>query len=405
MSSQPDYYAILQVHPQASLAVIKRAYKTLLMELGHHPDRGGDPAQAALITEAYRVLSDTARREAYDRARRLAAESPVSSGALVMLCPACATKNRVRSEAVLAIAKCSRCGQRLSHLPQSAVAPRPVPRRRLLAVAALSLAIALSGTLWALNDWQDGVAVPGLVGQGGLMASARWIFDRGWLWQDQNPRLLEKLGETYLLEQRFADAADHFRRAADILPENAHLRARQGRALMLMGDLTGAELAYKRALHLKPDYAPAVAELGHLHLQRRRYEEAVQYFERSLRLEPRADIAHHLGLVFKVTAKEAPAMAAFQQAVRLDPSYRASHMQLGELHNARGEYARALEHYVAASQLRHEDLELHLKLAQLYEHTGQRRHAIREWNLCLAQGNGNPSIEARARRALESLGR
>ena len=42
MPPLPDYYEILQVHPKASPAVIKKAYRTLLMEMGHHPDLGGD---------------------------------------------------------------------------------------------------------------------------------------------------------------------------------------------------------------------------------------------------------------------------------------------------------------------------------------------------------------------------
>lgn len=405
MSSKPDYYAILQVHPQASLAVIKRAYKTLLLELGHHPDRGGDPGQAALITEAYSVLSDAAQREAYDRSRRTPREA--ASSALVMLCSACATKNRVRSEAVLAIAKCSRCGQRLSHLPRPAIAKAP-PRRLVLALGSFALLLAASGAFWALGDgadeFQAGRGSRGVVVPHGALPDASWLWELSWPWESQNPRLLEKLGETHLLEQHFAEAAEHFRRAADQVPESAHLRAREGRALMLLGDLTGAELAYKRALHINPDYAPALADLGHVHTQRKRHEEAIHYFERSLRLEPRADIAYNLGQVFKLMGQDAKAIRAFKQTVRLDTNHRPSRMQLGELHNARGEYALALEQYVAASQLRHEDLELHLKLAELYEQTGQTRLAIREWHLCLAQGRGKPSIEEKARRALNRLG-
>ena len=50
MAQQHDYYEILQVHPKASLAVIKKAYRTLMLELGNHPDRGGDSETAALIS-------------------------------------------------------------------------------------------------------------------------------------------------------------------------------------------------------------------------------------------------------------------------------------------------------------------------------------------------------------------
>src|SRR5438034_5712382 len=64
-----DYYEILQVHPRASPEMVKKAYRTLMGEMGAHPDLGGDVERAKLINEAYRVLGDAELRRAYDRAR------------------------------------------------------------------------------------------------------------------------------------------------------------------------------------------------------------------------------------------------------------------------------------------------------------------------------------------------
>ncbi len=65
-----DYYAILQVHPNAHLEVIKRAYRTIIGLLQSHPDLGGSHEQAVQVNEAYAVLSDASTRKAYDDARR-----------------------------------------------------------------------------------------------------------------------------------------------------------------------------------------------------------------------------------------------------------------------------------------------------------------------------------------------
>ncbi|HLJ58403.1 MAG TPA: J domain-containing protein [bacterium] len=64
-----DYYEILQVHPRASQEMVKKAYRTLMGEMGAHPDLGGDEERAKLINEAYAVLGDPDLRGAYDRAR------------------------------------------------------------------------------------------------------------------------------------------------------------------------------------------------------------------------------------------------------------------------------------------------------------------------------------------------
>ena len=66
-----DYYSILGVTPTAEDVVIKAAYKALAQR--YHPDRfGGDPDFAKTrmeeLNEAFQVLSDPVRRQAYYRA-------------------------------------------------------------------------------------------------------------------------------------------------------------------------------------------------------------------------------------------------------------------------------------------------------------------------------------------------
>lgn len=73
-----DYYEILHVSRDAPLQIIRGSYRMLMQQLKHHPDLGGDPATAALINEAYAVLTDPRRREEYDA--RLALLSQVSQG-------------------------------------------------------------------------------------------------------------------------------------------------------------------------------------------------------------------------------------------------------------------------------------------------------------------------------------
>ena len=66
-----DAYAALGVHPRASQADLKRAYKALVREF--HPDKNQDPAAADRFIEvqkAWEAVGEEAKREAYDDSKR-----------------------------------------------------------------------------------------------------------------------------------------------------------------------------------------------------------------------------------------------------------------------------------------------------------------------------------------------
>ena len=61
-----DYYKILQVDPSADIKIIEKTWKTILSELGVHPDKGGDTEKAKDVNEAHDVLTDPDKRSKYD---------------------------------------------------------------------------------------------------------------------------------------------------------------------------------------------------------------------------------------------------------------------------------------------------------------------------------------------------
>lgn len=74
----PNYYAVLGVPAHATTAEIKRAYRRLVRQ--HHPDVNTQTKdeQIKRVNEAYAVLSNSFKRQAYDeqlRQARLQAEA------------------------------------------------------------------------------------------------------------------------------------------------------------------------------------------------------------------------------------------------------------------------------------------------------------------------------------------
>jgi hypothetical protein len=83
-----DFYAVLQVAPEAESEVIDAAYRQLMRK--YHPDLAGDNGvivdeyteRAKVINQAYAVLRDSGQRQAYDRMRsRLTADRPAAEPA------------------------------------------------------------------------------------------------------------------------------------------------------------------------------------------------------------------------------------------------------------------------------------------------------------------------------------
>ncbi len=76
-----DHYASLGVSSGASLADIKKAFRQQASL--HHPDRNADPAAPArfrAVQEAYDVLADDTKRQAYDdNRRRNLLDSPIDT--------------------------------------------------------------------------------------------------------------------------------------------------------------------------------------------------------------------------------------------------------------------------------------------------------------------------------------
>ncbi|MGO1851797.1 MAG: J domain-containing protein [Microbacteriaceae bacterium] len=67
-----DHYATLGVEEQATEQEIRKAFSRRMREV--HPDRGGDPEQAAAVNAAFEVLGSAETRAEYDRDRAGARE-------------------------------------------------------------------------------------------------------------------------------------------------------------------------------------------------------------------------------------------------------------------------------------------------------------------------------------------
>ena len=101
-----------------------------------------------------------------------------------------------------------------------------------------------------------------------------------------NAFLLNEFGNQLLEAGRVNEAELRYRQAVDIDPQFVMAWNNLGVARSALGKLKGAKGAYERAVRISPTYALAYYNLGVAHDAMGHYEKAVKNYERAIQLDP-----------------------------------------------------------------------------------------------------------------------
>jgi len=91
-------------------------------------------------------------------------------------------------------------------------------------------------------------------------------------------------GVFYYRQGRFDDALECWRRAADLLPENANYQRNVGNALLKLGQFDQAESAFRKSIALQPT-PDGYNGLGTALFYQEKYDAAVEEYKRAIRLQ------------------------------------------------------------------------------------------------------------------------
>lgn len=103
-------------------------------------------------------------------------------------------------------------------------------------------------------------------------------------WSDALPYY--NLGNRYLNQERFGEAAQKFQEAIDRYPHDADFHINLGVALRKVEDYGGAEIAFKSALKLNDKDWMAWSDLGNVYLKQNRLKDTIAAFERAMKCNP-----------------------------------------------------------------------------------------------------------------------
>jgi tetratricopeptide (TPR) repeat protein len=109
---------------------------------------------------------------------------------------------------------------------------------------------------------------------------------------------------------------------------------------------------YQAILAIRPEHAPALINLGTIHYNLRKYEQAERHYRRATVADPEYALAFFdLGNVLDEMQRLNEATAAYQKAVTLVPQYADAHYNLALAYERQGQRRRALRHWLAYVRL------------------------------------------------------
>jgi predicted O-linked N-acetylglucosamine transferase (SPINDLY family) len=183
-----------------------------------------------------------------------------------------------------------------------------------------------------------------------------------------NSEALEGLGLVALHSGAAEEALSWFERALRHCPPNASLLGLLGVAQKRTGDLDSAITTFNEALRLEPkNYAVAV-NLARTFRERGNLAEAIVWFERALELEPRATDGHSmLSNALREAGRLEEALEAAKRALDLDPRHAEAHLNLGAALHASGRFDDAAASYLIAQLLTPRDARVSSNLSSLLE--------------------------------------
>jgi tetratricopeptide (TPR) repeat protein len=163
---------------------------------------------------------------------------------------------------------------------------------------------------------------------------------------------LSQLAAIYESQKQFGKALPYRERAAGLRPKDAVLGANLARTMKSLGKTQEAIRQYEQALHLNPDFVPALSQLAAIYESQKQFGKALPYREKAAGLWPKnAMLKAQLANTMVSLGKTQEAITLYQKAIALN-----EHLPLwvynrlgnalaknGQLEEAIASYEKALE--------------------------------------------------------------
>ncbi|MCL4831935.1 MAG: tetratricopeptide repeat protein [Caldilineaceae bacterium] len=186
----------------------------------------------------------------------------------------------------------------------------------------------------------------------------------------ENENALYLLGSVYVLQEDWEQAEDAYARAAAIQPDDPSILHGLARSLSAQGKAVESEGPWRRYTELLPDDSEAWQFLALALLFQGRNDEAAAVARQGLAVAEGAELYVSLGMALDGLGEDEDALAAFREALALDPKNAGAYRGIGEISRRAGALDEAIAAYAEAARLSSVALDF-VALAALYQQVGQ----------------------------------
>ena len=151
---------------------------------------------------------------------------------------------------------------------------------------------------------------------------------------------------------KLKDAEISYRKAIQINPNFANAYCNLGNVLKDLGKLQDAELSYRKAIQINPNFADAYCSLGIILSDLGSFKEAEFSIRKAIELNPKDAILHtNLGGILRVVRKFKEAEFSVRKAIQINPDYAEAYFNLGIILSDLGKLKEAEESLLQAIKI------------------------------------------------------
>ena len=164
------------------------------------------------------------------------------------------------------------------------------------------------------------------------------------------------------------------------------------------------ETLYTATLARNPACWMAYDNLGNILYEANRIPEAMDLFNRAMRIKP-AEGHYSLGNALIKTGRTSEAIAQYEQALRINPGYAEAHNNLGNALFLTGRTSEAIDQYEQALRIDHNNAEAHNNLGNALVRSQRASEAVEHFQQALKRTPNSASTHYNLATALAEMGR